>query len=302
MVYPVGVLAAVALGVGYVLQQRVAATLPRSELLHFRLLLNLMKIRLWWVGTGLIIAGQCLSALALLLGGVDVVEPLLSLSLLVAFVAAAAYKRHAPRWQEVLGALLLTAALGVFLASVPSSQESRLRTTILATAVGAAAAAALAAILVAIARRQRRAREAVLLAVAAGVIYGLQDVSTRAALIDADRTGVPAMLVSPWPYLVLAAGIFGVLLTQSAFGAARLDYSLPPATATEPLVAIGLGAGMLGEQLPTGVGALTVDSLCVVALVVSVVLIGRSPALSAPAARPRQPDGRGLAPVSDTRH
>jgi len=280
MVYPVGVAAAVALGIGYVLQQRVAATVPRSELLHFRLLLDLMRRRLWWAGTSLIIAGQCLSALALLFGGVAVVDPLLSTSLLVAFVVAAGQKRHAPRWQEILGALLLTAALAVFLADNPPGHDDRLRTTLVATVAGVSATAAVVAVLVAIARRRAAAREAVLLAAAAGVIYGLQDVATRAALIELDRRGAMVTFVSPWPYLVLAAGVFGVLLTQSAFGAARLDYSLPPATATEPVVAIGLGAGLLGEQLPTSVVSLTLDALCLVALVVSVVLIGRSPALS----------------------
>jgi hypothetical protein len=215
------------------------------------------------------------------------VEPLLSLSLLVAFVLAAGFKRHAPRWQEVLGALLLTGALGAFLANVPMSQESGLHTTLAATVAGVSATAAVVATLVAVARRRSPAREAVLLAAAAGVTYGLQDVSTRAALLDLDRHGAVAMVVSPWPYIVLAAGIFGVLLAQSAFGAARLDYSLPPATATEPLVAIGLGAGMLGERLPTGATPLTVDALCFVALLVSVVLVGRSPALSADAEQTR---------------
>jgi drug/metabolite transporter (DMT)-like permease len=294
MVYPVGVAAAVALGVGYVLQQRVAATMPRSELLHFRLLLDLMHRPMWWAGTCLIIVGQCLSALALLFGGVAIVEPLLSLSLLVAFVVAARGKRHAPRWQEILGALLLTTALAVFLANSPPTPDHRLRATLVATIAGVSATIALASILVAIARRRAPAREAVLLAAAAGVIYGLQDVATRATLIDLDGRGALATFVSPWPYFVLAAGVFGVLLTQSAFGAARLDYSLPPATATEPVVAIALGAGLLGEQLPTSVLSLTLDALCLVALVVSVVLIGRSPALSVtvPPVRVGEPLGR----------
>ena len=39
-VFPVGVVGAAALGLGYVLQQRVAATAPLSETLKWRLLLD----------------------------------------------------------------------------------------------------------------------------------------------------------------------------------------------------------------------------------------------------------------------
>lgn len=280
LVYPIGVVAAVALGIGFVLQQRVAAAAPRSDLLRFRLLLDLMRTPLWWAGTGAIVTGQVLSAVALLFAGIAVVEPLLSMSLLVAFIVSAGLRRHAPRWQEVLGAVLLTGALAVFLGVNPSGAGQLLHSSAVGTAAGIASVAAVVGVLVMVARRRGPAREAVLLAVAAGFVYGLQDVSTRAALVFLDGGGVVAALETPWPYFLLATGVSGVLVSQSAFGAARLDYSLPPSTATEPVVAIGLGAGMLGERLPDGVLALLLDALCVVALVVSVVLIGRSPALS----------------------
>ena len=52
LVFPVGIAAAVLLGLGYVLQQRVAATAPLSELMTVRLLLDLMHRRLWWGGIG----------------------------------------------------------------------------------------------------------------------------------------------------------------------------------------------------------------------------------------------------------
>ena len=96
-------------------------------------------------------------------------------------------------------------------------------------------------ILVAIARTRGLLAESVLLATGAGLLYGLQDAGTRAALVVADRHGITAMLSNPWAYIVVGAAVLGLLLSQSAFKAARLDYSLPPIAAAEPLAGVLLG-------------------------------------------------------------
>ncbi|WP_375488729.1 DMT family transporter [uncultured Jatrophihabitans sp.] len=279
MVYLLGLLGAGALGVGYVLQQRVAAQ-ASADVLHARLIVRLLHARMWWLGTLAIVGGQLLGAGAFVVGDVAVVEPLLSLSLLVALAVAAGVVRHAPRWQELLGALLLTATLAVFLAVSARSASRDARTDLLTVAIGTVAVFTLAGALVVVARGRRAALEGVLLATAAGVLYGLQDVATRGTSVVADRHGFAAWLTSPYPYLTVATGVAGVVLAQNAFGAARLDYSLPPSTATEPVVAIGLGVGLLGEQLAVSAGALAIDACCFAALVGSVALIGRSPAWS----------------------
>ena len=116
LVFPVGIAAAVALGLGYVLQQRVAATAPLSEMMTVELL----------------------AGLALQLANVGLVEPLLSTNLLFALVFANLWCRRRICWQEVSGAVLLSAALGVFIAvgnphDVPSPEPSLL-TIVLAVA------------------------------------------------------------------------------------------------------------------------------------------------------------------------
>jgi drug/metabolite transporter (DMT)-like permease len=279
IVFLVAIGAAVAIGLGYVLQQRVAARATRYQLLSLRLFTHLMHMPMWWLGVACIAAGQVLGGWALQLSSVAVVEPLLSISLLVAFIFAAGLARHAPRWQEVLGTLLLSAALAVFLAVSGPQPATRLHSDWVRVFAGAAAVAAVTGVLVAVARRRRQTVESVLLAAAAGVLYGLQDVGTRGGFLVLDANSVPSLLRSPWPYVVLGTAVCGIFLSQNAFRAARLDYSLPPSTATEPVVAIALGAGILGERLSVSAVDLLLDSLCVVALVGGVVLIGRSPAL-----------------------
>ncbi|TWP36496.1 DMT family transporter [Leekyejoonella antrihumi] len=283
MVFVVGVLAALLFGLGWVLQQRVAAHAALSELLSYRLLLHLMRIREWWFGIGAMVCGQLLGGLALQLGPVALVEPLLSTNLLFAFLIAGAMSRRRPRWHEVGGALLLSAALGVFIA-VGDPQAPKHPTA--SWSVGLLAVCIVAGVvftLVAVAKSRgmsHLATEAVLLASAAGILYGMQDVSTQAALIKFDDRGLMFLINSPWAYIVVGAAACGILLSQSAFRAASLDFSLPPTAVAEPIVGILLGVFILDDTLAVAPGDLAVESLCVVAMVVGTVLIGRSDMLA----------------------
>lgn len=281
MVYVVGIAAALLLGLGYVLQQRVASTAPLSELLRFRLLLDLMHRPLWWAGIAAMAAGQLLAGIALTLATVAVVEPLLSTSLLFALAFAGMLSRHRIRWTELSGAVLLSAALGVFIAvgdprSSPAPDPNNAVITFAVLAVIGAVV-----VLVAVASRRDLVRESILLATAAGILYGLQDASTRAALVMADHQGIRTMLLNPWPYIVVGSAAVGILLSQNAFKAARLDYSLPPIAAAEPLVGIALGLSLLGDLVSVSIPGLAVESVCVVGMIAGVVMIGRSANLAA---------------------
>jgi drug/metabolite transporter (DMT)-like permease len=279
MVFLVGVAAALSLGLGYVLQQRVAATAPLSEVLRFRLLLDLMHQPMWWLGIGCMIVGQVLSGLALQLSAVAVVEPLLSTNLLFALGFAALFAGRRMQRDEIGGAILLSAALGVFIAvGDPHSSSTFPSDPVVVLAVGTVAV--VVGGLVVVAKRRTLVGESILLATGAGLLYGLQDVSTRAALLVADRHGVLRVLVNPWGYVVLATGVCGILLSQSAFKAARLDYSLPPIAAAEPIAGIALGVSLLGDKISVTVLGLAVESVCLVAMVGGVMLIGRSDTLA----------------------
>ncbi|TAM85600.1 MAG: hypothetical protein EPN43_11325 [Jatrophihabitans sp.] len=281
MLFVIGIAAAFSLGLGWVLQQRVAAHAALSELLSWRLLLHLMHKRVWWLGILAMIAGQALGALALDRGPVALIEPLLSANLLFAFLIAAWIGRTRVRLLEVSGALLLCAALGVFIAVGDPRSQTHVDPSLASIVLGAGVTAGVVAVIVVLAKRQRTlAAESVLIACGAGLLYGLQDVATRASLLDVDSGGLLSALRSPWFVVVVASAAFGLLLTQSAFRAARLDHSLPPTTAAEPIAGIALGITILDDHLNAGPLQLAVEALCLVAMIGGVVLIGRSSALS----------------------
>lgn len=279
MVYIVGVVATVCLGLGWVLQQRVAEQATEKEL-SLQLLLHLMSQRSWWFGVGAMVTGAALGGWALQLGAVTLVEPLLSLNLLFAFVFAALLGRATVKWAEVAGAVMLSAGLGIFIAfgnphaarhlSVPSGPTDAL-------AIGVVIAVAV--LLIRYAKRRQAKIEAALIATGAGVMYGLQDVATRSTLVATDQHGLVRAFETPWPYVVIGAAAVGIALSQSAFHAARLDYSLPPTAAAEPLTGIALGIAILGDQVTVGAGATAFELLCLVSMVAGVILIGRSDTL-----------------------
>jgi drug/metabolite transporter (DMT)-like permease len=275
MVYLATVCAAAALGLGWVLQQRIAAESKLSAKLSVRMLGPLLHNRVWWLGIAAMAIGQTVAGLALQLGPVSVVAPLLSADLLFAFVIQAAANRRRPDTPEVFGAVLLCVAVGIFLAVADPHTTNRLAPWTAVTLAGGVLATVVAALAI-LGTRRTLVPESILMATAAGILYGLQDASTRAAFVSLRERGVAALAHSPWPYLLLGSAVVGVILSQSAFSAARLDYSLPPIAVAESIAGGVLGIVLLGDMLSTTPPGLAIECLCVVAMITSAMLIGRS--------------------------
>ena len=92
-------------------------------------------------------------------------------------------------------------------------------------------------------------RRAVLLAVAVGVLFGVVAMLTKLVMHLLTHDGVRAVLTTPVPYLLVVLGIVAVLLQQSAFHAGSLQTSVPTMLVLEPVVAVVLGAVVLGEHM-----------------------------------------------------
>ena len=155
----------------------------------WRLLLDLMRRRLWWAGIGAMIAGELLAGLALQLASVGLVEPLLSANLLFALAFAAVLARQRLRWHEASGAVLLSAALGVFIAVGNPHSSPAPDTDPVAIAIAVSATAGAVLVLTVIARTANLVLESVLLSAGAGLLYCFQDAATRAAFVRLDHHG-----------------------------------------------------------------------------------------------------------------
>jgi len=277
-----GLGAALWLGGGFVLQQHVAATLPWSDVLSPRLLLDLVRKPLWVAGIAVMVIGQLLGAAALGQGSLALVEPLLAANLLFALSVSALWRRHRLGGREWGGALLLIAGLAGFLLAADPGDGPGGRVHWYGWVVAAGSILVLVVFLVFLARRTDLAGEGTLLGTAAGVLFGLQDALTSRA-VPLIGHGPLGMLTSWKPYAVLGVALVGLVLGQSAFRAAPLTASLPGLTVAEPLTGIALGAVLFSEPLRLSAPAVLAEVAAFVAIAFGVVLLTRSPLIAGPA-------------------
>ncbi|MEV0172501.1 DMT family transporter [Streptomyces sp. NPDC050803] len=270
--------AACCLGFGFVLQQNAAQRAPLGDFLSPRLLLDLMKVPRWLGGLALMVAGMALGAVALGQGELSLVEPLLATNLLFALALSRKQTKQPLGRQGWTGLALLAGGVSAFIVAGEPRGGTALtdpfrQWLIIGAMVG------LALLLTTYAKRSRLSSGPVLLATAAGLLYGVQDALTR---VSGQRfsEGGPAELLTGWqPYAVLALGVTGLVLVQSAFETASLRMSLPALTAAQPLAGILCGVGFLGDRLRTDPGALAWETGGLAAIVVGIVLLGLHPAM-----------------------
>jgi drug/metabolite transporter (DMT)-like permease len=279
--------AACLIGVGFVAQQHAAYREPLGEILRLRLLAHLAHNRLWLMGIAAMVCGQVMGATALDEADVASVEPVLATSLIFALVFAHLLYREPLNRTVWQGGLLVTVGSGLFLAfgrphaGRPAGPQS-------ARWLVAVVVVALALMLVLSARPRSLRTKATMLAAAAGMLYGVQDVLTRSSLLVLDQ-GWGELLGTWEPYVVIAVAIAGLLLAQSAFDAAPLRISLPATTAAEPLTGIILGVLIFYEQVRLSPGALAAEVIGLLMMVGGIIVLGRSPFLGKPkAAEPRR--------------
>jgi len=272
--------AACCLGLGFVFQQAAAQHAPMKDFLSVRLLLDLVRMPLWLAGIGLMVVGMALGAMALGMGDITLVEPLLATNLLFAMALSRRLTRQRLGRSGWAGLWLLAGGVTAFIvAGRPQggqrSADHLWQWLIMGMVLG------IALLLAAVAKRERVhvSLEAALLGVAAGLIYGLQDALTRISGEHFSEGGWAALFTSWQPYAIVVLGVLALVLVQSAFESAPLRLSLPALTAAQPLAGIACGVGFLGDQLQVTPAALAWEVTGIVAVVAGIVLIGSHPAM-----------------------
>ena len=284
------VLAAVFLAIGIVVRQRATVDVPAEHGISPVMFRTLIRSRLWWAGTGAAIAGFGFQALALAEGSLLLVQPILTSALLFALPLSARLAHRKVTRGEWAWAMLLTVALAVFVVLAkarPGDYTASLSTSAVVAVVCTVAVAAC----VIVATRTVGWRRAVLLAVAVGVLFGVVAVLTKLVMHLLTHQGVVAVLTTPVLYLLVLLGVLGMLVQQSAFHAGSLQTSVPTMLVLEPVVAVLLGAVVLGEHLDVGRWDAVALAVSTLAMAAGTIALGRDEGayeeeLSAPTTAP----------------
>ncbi|MFG2787606.1 DMT family transporter [Streptomyces sp. NPDC048419] len=293
LVLVLAVSAACCLGFGFVLQQNAAQRAPLSDFLSLRLLFDLMQVPRWLGGIAFMVAGMVLGAIALSQGEISLVEPLLATNLLFALGLSRLQTRQSLGRQGWTGLALLAGGVTAFIVAGRPRGGTAVTDPfrhwlIIGAMVG------LALLLTTFAKRSRLSAGPVLLALAAGLLYGVQDALTRVSGQRFSEGGLTDLVTTWQPYGVVVIGVTGLILVQSAFETAPLRMSLPALTAAQPLAGIACGVGFLGDRLRTDAGALAWEAAGLAAIVGGIVLLGLHPCM--PSGAVRQERARDLQP------
>jgi drug/metabolite transporter (DMT)-like permease len=267
-------LSAAFLAIGIVARQRATMDVPAELGVSPLMIQTLIRRPLWWAGTSSAIAGYVFQALALANGSLLLVQPILTSALLFALPLSARLAHRRVSRGEWAWAMLLTAALAVFVVLAkarPGNYEASLSTSAVVAVV--CTAAVLACVIVA--TRIIGWRRAVLLAVAVGVLFGVVAVLTKLVMHVLTHDGPRAVLTTPVLYLLALLGVVAMLLQQSAFHAGSLQTSVPTMLVLEPVVAVMLGAVVLGEHLDVGRWEAVALAVSTLAMAAATIALGR---------------------------
>ncbi|MBO0853362.1 MAG: DMT family transporter [Nocardia sp.] len=255
---------AVLFAVSAVAQQRAAADVPAGDALVAQLIRNPR----WWAGIIGDAGGFLFQVVALGLGSVLIVQPILVTALVFALPLAAHYSRRPVTLRMWAHAVALSVALACFLI-VGDPTEGRtdapwrhwMGPLVLVLAVIAAG------VVVSVVVRVNTV-QALMLGSSAGLLFGVSAALTPAVIERFGHGPVHALL--GWQlYTLVACGIAGLYLQQRGYHVGALSASLPAFTVTEPLGAAFLGLAVLDERLRTGPAG-------VVVVIASVLIMGFS--------------------------
>lgn len=254
--YVLAVLAACANAASSVLQRKANRDVPAKQNLSWRLIWSLFHQPVWFAGIAAVCAGFLLQATALGFGELATVEPVLIIELPLTLIIASRMFGHHMRSREWLSAAAMTIGLGglLFLLSPTAGRSGHVPWY--GWFLGVGLNLVLVAGLVALGQRgsvqgSGGAYRAALLGVAGGSAFGL----TAALMKGMTRTfshGLVDLFTSWEIYGMVAAGLLGVFLVQSALNAGGLIAAQPGLTLSDPVISVLWGVFAFHEQVRGG--------------------------------------------------
>ena len=249
----VGLASAAGFATSNALQHRAAGHVPEKVKRALAVLAHLARQRIWLVATAVSFFAMLLHALALRMGSLALVQPLMLVGVVLAVPLRAAVEHKRPTRSELQAVSVTVAGLALFVVCTnPSPSTRAVDPVVLACFVGACVAAALLVL-----RASRRPtlgpkHQATLLGAGAGLMFGvtaglLKTIGT--ALAGGHVTAVVVTLGC-----LVGAGLLGTAMNQRAYQIAPLAFSMPLVNVVDIIVAVIFGVVVFGESPAHGPG------------------------------------------------
>lgn len=224
-----------------------------------------------------LLCGYGLQGVALANGPVALVQPVVATELAIALPIALWRRRRRPTRRDWLGIVAVLGGVSGFLA-VAAPAKGIGNPALAVWVASLVPVGAVVAVLVALAAPARGPRRAMLLGAAAGLSFGLLAVLTKATTHELGR-GVLHTFGTWQPYLVVVAGIVALVISQSAYQAGPLAFSMPLVAVLEPVLAVVIGDTAFDEQVRLSLGYLAAEAVTAACAVAGIVLLATSPTI-----------------------
>jgi drug/metabolite transporter (DMT)-like permease len=277
-----GLMASAFTATASVAQRRAAASAPEKLSFNIHLVGYLLRRPVWFLGIASMILGFVFQILALRVGTLSVVQPLIATELVIVFAVIAIHDPRRVHLRDWFSAVGMVVGLGAFLALArPSGGHHHASASM--WLVAGLSTFGFAGVLSAAAYLPGRGglspsggRKAALLGMAAAAGFGF--VAAVIKELSTHLSQGPSGIFTNWsPYVLLVSGAAAFFLASNAFQAGSLASSQPGLTVVDPLVASLLGVILFGERLDHHPLILAGEVLALGLLIASVVLLSRSP-------------------------
>lgn len=265
--------AALFFALGTVLQQRAGLEKPASTE-GAGLLVQMAKRPVWLAGIAADAIGFLCQAVALAIGRLAVVQPLLVSTVVFALPLGAKLTGQKVRRLDVAAAFLVVVALVGFLTIADPSggrDDAPLGGWLLTIGI----CAAVCVPLVILGRFGRAPKRAALLGTATGVLFALSAALTKvvADQFDDDLLGI----FTHWQlYALVVVGYASMTLNQLALNTGALAPAVATALAFDPITSVLIGVTLLNESLHTTPPQIVGTVIALAAALVGMAILSRS--------------------------
>jgi drug/metabolite transporter (DMT)-like permease len=261
-----------------ILQRMGVEDAPDESTLKLSLLTHALKRGVWLLGLAFMIASFLLQAVALHIGALSQVQPILTTELLFVVLLLATWFRFRVGVREWLGCVAAAGGLAGFLVFAQPT-EGNVVPTAHGWIVAAASCGGAMVIAVLLALRGPRWWRAAMFGVAGAIGFAF-----TAALIKMVGNYVATDWVhmfSHWEtYALAVSGVISLFLAQNAYHAGPIAASQTALVLVDPLVSLAIGIGLFADNLRTSGPYGPLEAVALLVMFLGVASIARSPLIS----------------------
>jgi drug/metabolite transporter (DMT)-like permease len=275
MVFVLALAAALANALTSVFQRKGIERAPQAATLRFSLITYAVRRGIWLAGFGLMIISFLLQAVALHLGRLSEVQPILTTELVFLVIVLVAWFGFRMGGREWTGVVAVTAGLAGFLAFA-DPVDGTLSPPLWEWLIAGGACTGGILIATVLALRGPRWRRAAMFGTAASISFAFTAACTK--VVSGFAASDLAGLYRHWQTYALAVfGALAVFLAQNAIHAGPIVASQSTIVLVDPVASILVGVGLFGDDLRTSGAWGPLEALSLLVMVAGAVVLAHSP-------------------------